>query len=405
MGGTRQHRCARIAPAADFGEHWSEHGQPVGSTGLFLLGVLVLLAPCTHACAGTLRPDPTIRVLLRETDEITLSAGKTQRTHLEARAGALWVNDRPVGSRWRLPASGVVSAGGLRVRGALVVHSAPDGLEVVNELGLEDYVAGTVGREMYPGWHHETLKAQAVVTRTYALYRRDRARELPTQRHFDLGSGTRSQVYGGIAAETAEIRAAVAETRGEYLTFSAVDDDAPILAVFHSASGGRTATAEEVWGRSIPYLRSVEVEDEQDSPDTYWRATISKTKLGRALTRAGIRIGILQDARVVERSPSGRALRIELRGEDGGRTINPIVDARAFRAAVGESVIRSTMFEIRSGVAGAKRDDLVIVGSGHGHGVGMSQWGAEAMAQRGMHYREILAAFYPGASVVRGAGR
>lgn len=344
-------------------------------------------------------------MLLREVGEVTLRGGSAAPTHLEARDGRLWVNHRPVGSSWRLPAGGVVSAGGLRVRGALVVHRGAGGLQVVNELGLEDYVAGSVGREIYPGWHRETLKAQAVVTRTYALYRRERAREQPARARFDLGSGTGSQVYGGIAAETASIRAAVADTRGEYLSHSRLHGQEPILAVYHSASGGRTATAEEVWGLPVPYLLSVEVEDEQDSPDTYWRATISRTKLGRALARAGIRIGALQDARVVERSPSGRALRVELRGEDDGHTISHVMEARALRVVLGESVIRSTMFEIRFDPdgGGSGSADLIFVGSGHGHGVGMSQWGAEAMARRGVSYREILAAFYPGASIVRGA--
>jgi stage II sporulation protein D len=298
----------------------------------------------------------------------------------------------------------------VRVRGAIVVHRDVDRLQVVNELGLEDYVAGSVGREIYPNWHPETLKAQAVVTRTYAMYRRDRAREQPQRARFDLDAGTGSQMYGGIAAETASVRNAVVKTRGEYLTHAQLKGRDPILAVYHSASGGQTATAEEVWGNPVPYLLSVEVADEQDSPDTYWRASISRTKLGRALARQGIEIGAVHDVRVVERSPSGRALRVELRGEVDGQPIRHAMEARALRVALGESVIRSTMFEIRSesepGTGNGSREaDLVFVGSGHGHGVGMSQWGAEAMAQRGMSYREILAAFYPGASIVSGGRR
>ena len=74
--------------------------------------------------------------------------------------------------------------------------------------------------------------------------------------------------------------------------------------------------------------------------------------------------------------------------------------ARALRVLLGESVIRSTLFEILSAAGG-----FVFVGSGHGHGVGMSQWGARAMAQRGADYREILAAFYPGTSLRRGVER
>lgn len=408
----KQSRCAHNALARELGKRRAIQAlrRRVAPTALLAIGSALSLASCTAAHSGALAPDPMIRVLLREADTLTLRGESSKPAHLEARNGQIWVNQRSVGSRWRLPASGVVSAAGLRVRGAIVVYHDNHGLQVVNELGLEDYVAGTVGREIYPEWHPETLKAQAVVTRTYALYRRERAREQPKQASFDLGSGTGSQMYGGIAAETAPIRAAVAETRGEYLTHAQLQRRQPILAVFHSASGGRTATAEEVWGHPVPYLLSVEVADEQDSPDTYWRASISRTKLGRALARAGVEIGALHDVRVVARSPSGRALRVELRGEVDGQPINHVMEARALRVALGESVIRSTMFEIRSGADsetgnGSRDADWVFVGSGHGHGVGMSQWGAEAMAQRGMGYREILAAFYPGASIVRGARR
>jgi stage II sporulation protein D len=190
-----------------------------------------------------------------------------------------------------------------------------------------------------------------------------------------------------VAAETPAIRAAVSATRGEFLAYARK----PILAVYHSASGGRTASSEEVWGRPLPYLVSLEVADEQDSPDTYWRATISKTKLGRALDSLGIRIGLPRELQVVDRSRSGRALRVRIRGDKG----NHDLEARALRTALGESVIRSTLFEIRSA-----QDAFVFVGSGHGHGVGMSQWGAQSMAQRGATYREIIQTFYPGTSVL-----
>jgi stage II sporulation protein D len=141
----------------------------------------------------------------------------------------------------------------------------------------------------------------------------------------------------------------------------------------------------------VPYLVSLAVEDEEDSPDTYWRATVSGTTLGRALASLGLRVGRVREVRVIERSESGRALRVAVRGDRGREKL----DARALRSALGESVLRSTLFEIRPGDGG-----FVFVGSGHGHGVGMSQWGGQAMASRGASYREILAAFYPGTEVM-----
>jgi stage II sporulation protein D len=300
----------------------------------------------------------------------------------------LLADRRAVGDVWRLAGSGVVAVNQMRFRGELEFRRISNGMQVINEVALEDYVAGILGREIYPDWHPEMLKAQAVVARSYALHQRAES----GGRAFHVEAGTGSQVYGGLAAETPAIRAAVSATRGEFLAYARK----PILAVYHSASGGRTASSEEVWGRPLPYLVSLEVADEQDSPDAYWRATISKTKLGRALDSLGIRIGSPRELEVVDRSRSGRALRVRIRGDKG----NHDLEARALRTALGESVIRSTLFEIRP-ANGA----FVFVGSGHGHGVGMSQWGGQAMARTGSTYREIIQTFYPGTSLVGGAPR
>jgi len=359
---------------------------------LALLGWLLAFAGAPRTRADDVAPAPApvvIRVLLMEAAGPVRArdwrAGAAD-TVVEPGPSGLLADHRPVGDAYWIGTSGVVAVNQMRFRGRLEFRSASNGMQVINEVALEDYVAGILGREIYPDWDPETLKAQAVVARTYALHEQAEHGSEP----FDLDAGTDSQVYGGLMAETPAIRAAVAATRGEYLAY----EGEPILAVYHSASGGRTASSEEVWGRALPYLVSLEVEDEQDSPDTYWRASISKTTLGRALDALGIRIGSPRELQVVDRSPSGRALRVRIRGDKGTH----VLEARALRAALGESVIRSTLFEIR-----AAPDAIVFVGSGHGHGVGMSQWGAQSMAQRGSTYREIVQAFYPGTSLVEGA--
>lgn len=368
------------------------------AAGLAIAALSAFGAP-RSAAAEALVPEPTIRVLLAERPRVTLRRGARggADTVVESRGGLLWANHKPVGQTWTLRGGRdeILRADGVRVRGSLVAHRAGARVQLVNELGLEAYVAGTLGREVYPDWERETLKAQAVVARTYALYRRERAREAGAA-DFDLDAGTGSQVYGGVDAETPALVSAVAETRGEILSYGSE----PILAVYHSASGGRTAAAEEVWGEPVPYLISVPVEDLEDSPDTYWRATLSRPKLVRALAPLGIGMRSLENAEVTERSPSGRALRVRLLGVDSaGNEKSHTMEARALRSALGASVIRSTLFEIRK-----SGDDFVFVGSGHGHGVGMSQWGAEAMARSGAGYREILSVFYPGARLERARG-
>jgi len=312
---------------------------------------------------------------------------KGPTTTLEASNGGLRANGLPAGRVWALEGS-MLRVDGQRVRGAVEVHSGPAGLLVVNRVPLEHYVLGTLGHEVYPGWEAETLKAQAVVTRTYALYRARRSDAHGRPWHVE--ATTRGQVYGGVDGEWEAGRRAVEATRGEYLAWQGE----PILAAFHSASGGRTASSEEVWGEALPYLISVDVADEQDSPDTYWRTPVSGTTLGRALAPFGVQVGRLVALEVAERSPSGRVRSLRVQGRKGEAKIQ----ARALREGLGADVIRSTLFEIRKAPEG-----WVFVGSGHGHGVGMSQWGAQAMARAGASYRGILRTFYPGVRLLAGA--
>ncbi len=280
---------------------------------------------------------------------------------------------------------------GLRVRGALDVARSGSGLLVVNDVPLEDYVAGTVARETYTSWGSEVLRAQAVVTRTYVLYERARRVHEP----WDVRSTTASQVYGGASAENDAVLRAASDTRGEYLAF----DDEPILAVFHSASGGGTSGADEVWRESRPYLEPVAVDGEEASPDTYWRVPVSRERLSALAAKLDRPVGAVTAVSVAERSSSGRVKSIRIEGSQG----TAIVSAAELRAALGEGVLRSTRFEIHPGRE-PRPQDFVFVGSGRGHGVGMSQWGARAMAQRGADYREILAHFYPGTALRRTEG-
>jgi stage II sporulation protein D len=338
-----------------------------------------------------------MRVLLVQgLDEVVVSgAGPELRVRAVPGEG-MRVNQGPLVARWRAPLSKApvaVRAGGrvFSVRGVVEVLAlygaetdGPSGLAVVNEVPLERYLGGILGREMYGSWGPGALRAQAVASRTYALHQR----EVHQDGHWHLSAGTRSQVYAGVDAESNPVEAALDATRGEIL----VQGGRPILAVFHSSSGGQTASAEEVWGESLEYLRSVPVEDEWDSPDSYWRVRVTRGTLGRAVASLGTDIGPVLDVDVQERTESGRVARVRLVGERGKVSVT----GRQLRTALGESKLKSTLFELREDEAG-----FVFVGSGNGHGVGMSQWGARAMARRGDDYRKILGTFYPGAEIAR----
>ncbi|MEN8181364.1 MAG: SpoIID/LytB domain-containing protein [Myxococcota bacterium] len=310
--------------------------------------------------------------------------GEGSRVVAPGAEGRLLVDGLPVDSPFRMGGGRMVAVDGAPYRGVIEVRARPRGLAVVNVVPLESYVAGTLHRELYPQWDGAVLLAQAVATRTYALYRVGRSRS----RHHHLDATAGDQVYGGVAAETPAARRAVAATRGEYLSHGG----RPILAVFHSASGGRTATAREVWGRSLPYLVSLEVPGEESSPDAYWRVSVPVGELSALLRGAGWGVGRLEELRVSQRTGSGRVARVLAQGTEGERTLT----GRDLRRLLDSGTLRSTLYEIRREEA-----EFVLVGSGHGHGVGMSQWGARAMARRGASYREILNRFYPGAELRR----
>ena len=292
-------------------------------------------------------------------------------------------------ARFRLAGPGPHRVDGRRYRGALAIEAGPDGVRVRNDVPLEDYVAGTLLGEILESWGDAALQAQAVAIRTYALHRRARA----ATRAWDVEADTRGQVYLGLDGESETAWAAVRATEGQVLTW----EGEVILAAFHGTAGGRTASAKEVWGRPVPYLESVAVEGEELSPDTYWRAPVSREELAAALAGLGHGVGRVQRIEVAERTPSGRSATVRVEGSEGRAE----VPAAALRRALGETRVRSTLFDVRPTPGG-----VVFVGSGHGHGVGMSQWGARAMAERGAGYRDILGRFYPGARLVsvRGAG-
>jgi stage II sporulation protein D len=255
----------------------------------------------------------------------------------------------------------------------------PGGIDAVP---LELYVERTVASEVYPSWPIEVLKAQAVIARTYALHERVRNAGL----EYDVESSVVSQRYRE-GAVPARIRAAVAATRSEFLEYGG----APILAAYHASSGGRTASSEEVWGQSLPYLASVSSPDD-DAPDYFWSFEIAREDFLDALRSRGFGVGEGQPIEVLERSASGRVIRLRVGAAE--------VTGREIRRALGGRALRSTKFEVRVSDDGAVR----ILGSGSGHGVGLCQWGARALAASGKSYREILAHYYPGSRLRSGRG-
>src|SRR5215210_2772399 len=208
-------------------------------------------------------------------------------------------------------------SGGL-YRGAIEVTTALGGVSAINVVGLDPYVQGVVPGEMPSSWHPEALKAQAVAARSYAL-----ATDKPGP--FDQYPDTRSQVYRGVAGETASSNAAVAATAGQVLTY----DGAPAVTYFFSTSGGYTENVENVFLGSDPepYLRGVPDPYDGGSPYHRWRLRMTTAQLNARLS--GYVFGRFRRLEVVKRGASPRIVTARVRSSFGTKLITgPTLRAR-----------------------------------------------------------------------------
>ncbi|WP_315451790.1 SpoIID/LytB domain-containing protein [uncultured Selenomonas sp.] len=254
------------------------------------------------------------------------------------------------------------------------------GLTVVNYVLVEDYLYGVVPKEMPPSWNVEALRAQSVAARTFALKNRKRH----SAEGFDLCSTSHCQVYEGMPAEMRTTTEAVDSTRGEVLFYKGAIMDA----LFHTDSGGMTESSEYVWGSPVPYLRAVTEVQMQTQP---WNRTISMSEFAQKLEKNGRAIGTLKEVRLSpltvgkgssDRSPSGRVRSAEFVGTKGRITLS----GNELRSIFS---LPSTLFSIRIG-----KTDINFSGYGSGHGLGLSQWGAKAFADKGKSYKDILFHYY-----------
>ncbi len=277
--------------------------------------------------------------------------------------------------RLRVTAAGPVRLNGTSYRGVLEVLPQGNGILVVDELPLEEYLVGVINSEISSTWPMEAIKAQAVIARTYAVAKRQERRNAL----YHLESTVMDQAYDGSDQEDSRAARAVHETVGQVLTYHG----AVIQAYYHASCGGKTEDAANVWGGvSPPYLKGVDCQYCAKSPASRWELSMPLSKLETALRLPGI-----TDIREGPRNNRGRLKTVILTTARGAVTML----ATRFRMTVGSTVIRSTNFTVRviGGVA-------LFSGLGYGHGVGLCQWGAKQRALAGFSYSEILSYYYPG---------
>lgn len=268
-----------------------------------------------------------------------------------------------------------------------------DGDQVLN-LTMDEYLKGVVAAEMPASFDPEALKAQAVAARTFTLYRMNGT---PMEEHKGadvctdyahckayLSPDREQEVWGENASAYAEkIAQAVEGTDGTVVLY----EEQPILSVFHSTSSGRTENSGDVWSSDLPYLQSVESMGEESSPRYYGRVEMDPQEF--------------QTAFLAEHKDA------DLSGEPG-TWISDLTRSQAggvLTAKVGGITVKGTQLRTLLGLQSTnftvsyEDGKLVFQTVGYGHGVGMSQYGAQAMALSGSTYEEILEHYYTGVAV------
>jgi len=331
-----------------------------------------------------------------------------------------------------------------RYRGELRVLVENNRIQVVNHLGVEKYLSSVVGSEMPKTWPMAALQAQAIAARTYALQQGRK------KKYYDVNSTEKSQVYLGIESETKSTRKAVDSTR----TLVLIHKGRLIDAVFHSSSGGFTEASGAVWKKQLPYLVGVPDYD-QHSSSYKWKKVFDPYQLEAAFSETG---GV-DRVQILNSSSTGRVLRARIDGPRGeleitGTELRSRLDLKStlvsFEMTPYDPMLNKKLAKKKLSPRDLRRNwsltelgfdlpttaltspspppsprpfptlpplfalkkppqlppisnkrTLFVRGSGSGHGVGMSQWGAHGLAEKGADFRKILTHYYKGVEIRR----
>ncbi len=315
-------------------------------------------------------------------------------------------------------------------------------MSVINVVNVEDYTKGSVPWEIGADKPIEAIKAQAVCARTYA-----KVQTRHRSQGFDVCTTDDCQVYQGVAASNATSDRAVDETAGVYMYY----DGKPAEAYYYSSNGGASEDAKNVWGSEVPYCKGkqdpYEAHFASRIPKYSWTVSYTRSELAERLRGRGIDVGTIKEVRISEFTPNGNVYAVTFVGSAGSKTIY----REKCRTALGLRSMRFRMdgmdentYYINSvenaltGLRGAylisgggtvsqyggdtsetwvitangtskmesgtqpqqhQSDKFTFNGKGWGHNVGMSQWGASAMADLGYDYRQILEFYYTGITI------
>ena len=285
--------------------------------------------------------------------------------------------------------------------------------EVVNVLDLEKYLDGLVNAEFSSNWNSEAIAAQVVAARTYALYQIRMATQ-EAGSHFDVDATTKDQVYDGSIKEDYRASRSVDRTRGLVLGVQVAQNGfMPLKAFYHSTCGGVTELPENVWGRrQAGFKHPVRCPFCNHSPVFHWELDLNSNDITEALLRGGkldgiqpgwprnwlqvLRSGTLTDVQPGALDAAGRVSKTVTVWSFTNRLIELPVPGAKFREWIGAGKLRSMAFQIVP-QRGLASNHWHLEGHGNGHGVGMCQWGAKIMGEKGYKMAAILRLYYPDA--------
>jgi stage II sporulation protein D len=314
--------------------------------------------------------------------------------------------------------SALLTVDGVDAPGTVWFHAAEGGgIDAVEHVAMEAYLPGVLEKELPGGWNDAAYEAQAIAARSFALH--ERQRKIRMGSHFDVESTTVSQVYGGAVVESWSHNA-VRRTSGLVLKH----DGELVRAYFSSTSGGRSASAMDIWGvggdgrlafNASPALQASDVAErlrpdgrgwDSGSPRYRWSAERMIGPLSDRIRAYGSergfsigRMGRLVSINVSEQNAAGRPVEFEV-VDDAGKTWRMPAEHMRWAMGAGEDVgggsVWSSDFEAR-----VEGNRVLITGRGWGHGVGLCQWSAKGMGEAGWDADRILSVFYPGTEKTR----
>lgn len=267
------------------------------------------------------------------------------------------------------------------------LYAIPKGktFRIVEHTDMENYLLGVLPYEMSYSWPVESLKAQAVAARTYTFMQLKNNKRTD----FDLYNDTRDQMYKGSGKVYDSVRKAVDGTHRLVLTY----DKEPFHTYYHANCGGGTDDA-KIWtgakGPTIKPLQGASCAYDKKSKSYSWKNTISHKSINQFVNKNGLQ-GSVKKIKVASKTKSHRAINLEFTTSKGKKTLS----CAKFRLAVGASRLKSCkLTDIQKTASG-----FSFTGHGYGHGIGMCQDGAKAMALAGKNYKQILSNYFPSAKL------